>query len=114
VVVAALCIKAILPAGLMIDQRTLTVSICAESLGMAVTRTMAIPMKDWAGGDKQSGKDECPYASLAMASLTGADPVLLAAALGFILALGFAPVRLPRVERAPRLRPPLRGPPALI
>ncbi len=46
-----------------------------------------------------------------MASLAGADALLLAAALAFILALGFAPATAPRPRRAVWLRPPLRGPP---
>lgn len=111
-VVVALCLKAALPTGFMISQqsRTLTVEICADSLGRMVTHQLVLPMKGDAGGEQ--GKGECPFASLSMASLDAADPVLLAAALAFILALGFAPAHLPRLERATRLRPPLRGPPA--
>ena len=64
-------------------------------------------------GGKQ-GKAECPFASLSMASMTGADPALLSLALAFILALGFAstPNHLPK--RVYHLRPPLRGPPAFV
>ncbi len=53
----------------------------------------------------------CVFAGLGLAWLPGADPVLLAAALVFILALGFAAVVAPLLARRPRLRPPLRGPP---
>ena len=47
------------------------------------------------------------------ASLAGADAVLLAAALVFILTLGVAPAPPLRLARNPHLRPPLRGPPLL-
>lgn len=53
----------------------------------------------------------CAFAGLGLAWLPGADAVLLAAALGFILALGFAAAVVPRLARIPHLRPPLRGPP---
>ena len=43
--------------------------------------------------------------------LSPADFGVYAAALVFILALGFAPLAAPRPRRAVWLRPPLRGPP---
>jgi hypothetical protein len=60
---------------------------------------------------KQDSSGACPYSLLPMASLAGADAVLLAVALVFILALGFAPAPPPSLARNPHLRPPLRGPP---
>lgn len=53
----------------------------------------------------------CAFAGLGLAWLPGADPVLLAGALAFILALGFVAAVMPRLERIAYLRPPLRGPP---
>jgi hypothetical protein len=47
-----------------------------------------------------------------MAGLGGVDMALLALALAFILALGFAPLRPARAASTRFLRPPLRGPPA--
>ena len=47
-----------------------------------------------------------------MASLGGADPLIVTLAIAFALLLGFAPVRPPALVRAGHLRPPLRGPPA--
>jgi len=41
----------------------------------------------------------------------GTDPVLLAAAIAFILALGFAPPHALHAVTPARLRPPLRAPP---
>lgn len=116
VVMAALCMKIVIPTGYMIGQnsKVLTVQICDEFAGNNAVKQIVIPMKD--GGNESSqkqGKGECPFASLSMASITGADPALLALALTFILALGFAPTPVPLPKRVSYLRPPLRGPPAL-
>lgn len=117
VVMTALCMKIVVPAGFMIGQgsRVLTVQICDETIGNHALKQIAIPMTDGGSesGHKQ-GKAECPFASLSMASMTGADPSLLALALAFILALGFAPARITLPKRVSHLRPPLRGPPAFL
>ncbi|GGZ10319.1 DUF2946 family protein [Novosphingobium colocasiae] len=116
VVMAALCMKIVVPSGLMIGQnaKVLTVQLCTDGIGEAVTAKIAIPMGGEHGDSSgKQGKGECPFASLSMASMTGADPALLALALAFILALGFAPVRTAHPRRVSFLRPPLRGPPAL-
>lgn len=116
VVMAALCMKIAVPTGFMFerDSAVLTVRICDDAFGNHAVQQLVIPMKDGAGesGDKQ-GKGECPFASLSMASMTGADASLLALALAFILALGFAPARASLTKHISNLRPPLRGPPAL-
>ncbi|MBC2662261.1 hypothetical protein H7F50_10875 [Novosphingobium flavum] len=116
-VLAALCMKLIVPSGYMIgaDAKVFTVKVCEEATGNQIVKQIAVPMKDGGSdaGHKQ-GKAECPFASLSMASLGGADPALLALALAFILALGFAPARIPVPQRTAHLRPPLRGPPALV
>ena len=116
VVMAALCMKLVVPTGFMIGQnsKVLTVQICDEFAGNNAVKQIVVPMKDGGSesGQKQ-GKGECPFASLSMASITGADPALLALALAFILALGFAPAPVPLPKRVSYLRPPLRGPPAL-
>ena len=117
VVMAALCMKIVVPTGFMIGQnsKVLTVQICDEVFGNHAVKQIVIPMKDGGSdsGQKQ-GKGECPFASLSMASMTGADPALLALALAFILALGFAPARITLPKRVSHLRPPLRGPPAFV
>lgn len=117
VVMAALCMKIVVPSGFMIGQnsKVLTVQLCTDGLGHAVTAKIAIPMKgEPSDSSGKQGKAECPFASLSMASMTGADPALLALALAFILALGFAPARTSHPQRVFHLRPPLRGPPALV
>ena len=53
----------------------------------------------------------CPFAALSHGVAVPIDPVLLAVALAFILALGFAASAWPRPRVVPYLRPPLRGPP---
>ncbi len=116
VVVAVLCMKLVMPAGFMIGQnsKVLTVQICNDPLGNHSVQQLVIPMSgNSSESESKQGKGECPFASLSMASLTGADPALLALALAFILVLGFAPSRTPHPKRVFHLRPPLRGPPAL-
>jgi len=109
----ALCVKAIVPAGYMPGggARFITVSICADASGGAVTRQIAIPAKGDAGQDHARAKGLCAFAGLASAALGGSDIALLAAALAFIIALGFATRPVPAPRGAARLRPPLRGPP---
>jgi hypothetical protein len=114
-VALALCLKLLVPAGYMVgsESRTLTVSICADAEGAHLTRQIVLPVKGEDGKSSEHGKSApCPYAALGMASLPGADTVLLALALAFIVALGFAPVPAVPLRRTAFLRPPLRGPPA--
>jgi hypothetical protein len=113
---AALCLKAVLPTGYMVGQQSkvLTVQLCDASSGHAAIRQIAIPMTDGTGQEKgQKTQGDCAYGSLSMVSATGPDPALLLLAVAFILALGFAPVRIPASKRISHVRPPLRGPPAL-
>lgn len=116
-VLCALLVKALVPAGYMIggDTKLLTVQICDDGLGATMTRQIAIPMES-GPHDQQGGQSKadgsCAFSSLAMGGVAGTDAALLAVALAFILVLGFAPVTLPRAFRHPHLRPPLRGPPA--
>lgn len=119
VVAAALCMKALVPAGYMIghDSVTLTVELCTDASGATVTRQITVA-KHAAPGEKTAGQaqasEACPYAGLAMPALAGTDPALLALALAFILALGFAPLRRAPQRRFHHVLPPLRGPPALV
>jgi hypothetical protein len=114
-VACALAIKALMPAGYMIggDARVLTIEICADATGGTMTKQIVVPHSDKHEDAGKSSSAACPYAGLGMASLPGADAVLLALALVFILALGFAPTRPAPPRRIQEFRPPLRGPPAL-
>jgi hypothetical protein len=115
-VALALCLKVLVPAGYMVggQSQTLTISICADAQGgQHLTKQIAIPVKGEDGkGDEHAKSAPCPYAALGMASLPGADTALLALALVFIIALGFAPAPSVPLRRTAFLRPPLRGPPA--
>lgn len=115
-VMAALAMKIVVPAGFMPGSASgaFSVKLCTGTLDQAVTASIAIPFKDGSADPAgQQAKADCPFTALSMVSLTGAEPGLLALALAFILALGFAPVAVPRCARRWHLRPPLRGPPVL-
>lgn len=113
VILAALCVKALVPAGMMVagSASLITIEICADASGTAAPLHVAIPMKSEPVGKAASNAD-CAFSSLGMMALSAVDVVLLAAALAFILATGFAAVRAIRPHRLAHLRPPLRGPPA--
>jgi hypothetical protein len=118
-VVLAMAVKALVPAGYMISatgERFLTVTICADASGTPKQMRIAIPDKDETGSDHSEAVDKsqpCAFSGLGHAALGGADPVLLATALAFILLVGFAPLRAPPARDVLFLRPPLRGPPSL-
>lgn len=64
------------------------------------------------GGADHPGADmPCPFAALAHGVAMPIDSVLLAAALAFVLALGFVAIVRTYLRSVPFLRPPLRGPP---
>lgn len=114
-VVLALTVKAVVPGGFMLSEQdqVLTITICADSSGAHLTRDVVVPHKDDAQerAAQHAKGATCPFSALDMAGMPGADPVLLAAALAFILAIGLAPLTAPRPSAPARLRPPLRGPP---
>jgi hypothetical protein len=114
-----LLVKALVPSGYMIggNFKTLTVQICADSSGGVITKQMAVPIKDGPGEvSGQAAKDGgiCAFTALSFGSLAATDIELLAAALAFILALGFTTQAAPHRAAISWLRPPLRGPPSLI
>jgi len=105
-VALTLCMKALVPAGYMLgsEPRMITVQICADSLGHQITKQIDVGAK---------ADVPCAFSALAHGALGGADPIQLALALLFIMALAFAPHLGLAPKRAHYLRPPLRGPPAL-
>lgn len=120
-IAAALCLKAVVPAGYMLDSNasSITVRLCNDASGASAPTAITIPIQ----ADGSAHPDDpashkaaaaCPYTALTLATLGGADLALLALALVFLLALGFAPVPTLRAIRPPYLRPPLRAPPALV
>ena len=118
VIALALAMKALVPAGLMVDTRNhvLTITICADaSSGHLISKQIVIPEKPAQGQSAQAKSGEaCAFSGHGMAALSGADPLLLALALAFILLLGFAAVAPLRLNSARRIRPPLRAPPVPV
>lgn len=116
-VVLALLVKALLPAGYMLapSSKSFTITICADGSGEMQTRTVTVPVQNGDPGGKvdhaQSGKG-CAYSALSIASTAGADMPLLALAFAFILLIGLAPAHRRSIANPHHLRPPLRGPPA--
>ena len=117
VVAVALCVKALVPQGYMVGgaQKLLSVQLCLDGVHYKTVQ-IAIPAQGSSQADGQGQQDKasehCAFTSLGMGSLGGVDAPLLALALAFILALGFAPTHPVLRGRISHLRPPLRGPPA--
>jgi hypothetical protein len=112
-VMLTLAVRILVPAGTMpsSDDRVLIVEICADASGTPQSAVLVIPGK--AGPHESSAaKGQCAFAGLAFPALAGVDPVLLAIALAFILAIGLALVAPSLPARFTRFQPPLRGPPA--
>ncbi len=109
----ALCIKALVPAGYMVDPhaQVLRIQICDGSMDHATTRNIVIPMKGSADGAGGSQGDDCSFSSLTLGGVARAAPALLALMLAFILLAGFLPVAAQPAGRVLSLWPPLRGPP---
>ncbi|MBS0255010.1 MAG: hypothetical protein JSS36_07345 [Proteobacteria bacterium] len=106
----ALALRVLVPAGFMPGgDGQLAMKICADQ-GSAIT--LLVPLK---GGDHDKGAAKadapCAFAALGHGLTGAADPLVLAVALAFILALGFAPARTPRVPAWPHRTPPALGPP---
>ena len=78
--VFTLCVKALVPAGFMVERKAmvLTVSICADGLGTRTTQQMVIPMKpDPASHGSDHGKRDgsCAFTSLGSGSLAAVDQI---------------------------------------
>lgn len=116
--VLALCIKAAIPAGMMVSgaqDKVLAVTICTGGAGDPVPMSIVVPARPGESGDRSGDaakSDHCAFTSLGQSALGGADPILLAGAIAFILVLGLAPVRAAPLARFRYVLPPLRGPPA--
>jgi hypothetical protein len=110
----ALAMKLAVPAGFMPVERagTIVVMVCTGMGQQQVEIDVpGMPVKE--DGATRAAGQPCAFAGLGLDMLPGVDAVLLAGALAFILALGFAGVAVVRVERVRQLWPPLRGPPLI-
>jgi len=113
-VALALAVRALIPAGFMPTSTatsSFTVMVCADATGLHTPMTIKVA-RDTAPPQAKAN-EHCAFAGLGMAALSGADPVLLAVAIAFLIALGFGPVALPVLRRSLRVLPPPCGPPAL-
>jgi hypothetical protein len=113
-VALALAMKLLVPSGYMLapSSKYLTVLVCSGTNMDPVTiKVPMAPKAPGTGDHDKAAKDACAFSALGHASLAAVDSILLAAAILFVLALGFLPA--PTVRRAlpTHLRPPLRGPP---
>ncbi len=111
----ALAVRILVPAGMMpgSGDRVLAVQICADASGLPKSQVLVIPGQ-LAPHEDNSAKGTCAFAGLAAPALAGADPVLLAMALAFILAIGLALAAPALPARFARFQPPTRGPPAFV
>lgn len=114
-VACALALKAAVPAGFMLGQqgKVLTIQICADASGGETTKEIVVPASGKHDETAEKAAQPCPYAGLGHATLAGADALLLALALVFIMALGFMPMPAAPLARRTHVQPPLRGPPAI-
>lgn len=126
-IVVALAMKALVPAGFMpmLFEGRVVIALCSGS-GPATTMVDAAGMHHGAtmashhGGHGKSHSPQhdnkpqpCAFSGLTAPTLAGTDPVVLAIAIAFVLTLGLRMVVALPARRSVRLRPPLRGPPAI-
>ncbi len=110
-VALALTVRALVPAGTMPQARHIAVTICSESTGQTVSRSLTIPAKPDPHGGVQQHQGTCAFASLAMAASAGDNPPDLPAPPLAPVARYHLPQPTAPPALAPRLLPPLRGPP---
>lgn len=117
VLVLALMMKIIMPTGFMpsVSNGQIVVSICSGT--GPITMVMTIPglehRKSEGDGHQGEAGQPCAFSGLSAPLLAAVDPILLAAAILFVVALGMRSLALPAATAPPYLRPPLRGPPAI-
>ena len=115
--VFALLVRGLVPAGYMLapSALTLSVQICSDLQEDHPTIQIVVPRSGDGqdrSGDHGQKNPPCAFSALSMASVAGADGLLLAVALAFILITSALLVALPVHRRFAHLRPPLRGPPS--
>lgn len=115
----ALAVRLLVPQGYMpvATHQTLTVQLCHDG-SAPLTTEIAIPLSGQERGQPGHGRGNaadspCAFSSLGMGATGAVDGPLLALAIAFILALGFAAERIIPRARTRHVRPPLRGPPSL-
>jgi hypothetical protein len=110
----ALLLRLLVPTGYMIGSENgqITMELCS---GVTPHATMiAIPGMHGDMPDHGKAETPCAFAGLSAASLGAIDPIQLVALIAFVMAVRLSPTVLPAIIRRSHLRPPLRGPPAVI
>lgn len=108
--------KVLVPAGYMpsVSAGSITIELCSgygpQKMVAAMSGMTHHPEKK---GEHGKAEIPCAFAALSAPSLAGADPLLLALAIAFIVATVFRIGRPTAVSTPAFLRPPLRGPPSL-
>lgn len=132
IVAAALMVRILMPVGFMpvVEQGRIAIIFCSgvepqpsptampgmAHPAMAGMSHGALAAQSPATPNEPAGSKAdtpCAFASLAMPALSGADPLLLTLALAFLMLLAVGTPSQANLQAAVRLRPPLRGPPAL-
>jgi len=120
VCVATLVLKLLVPTGYMIgsEHGRITIELCSGVVPRAMPTAMPGMHGDMPdhGKSQDHGKAEmpCAFAGLSTASLGAIDPIQLVTLIAFVMAVGLSPAVLPVILRRGNLRPPLRGPPAVL
>ena len=111
IVAAALVARLAAPSGFMpvVGASGVSLTICSGYGPMQ----MAMPGVAHHAPKEGEARSRCAFADLAVPAIGGADPIQIAEALRFIMALGLVASAALVLRTAPRLRPPLRGPPLL-
>lgn len=117
----ALLLKVVVPSGYMLDTAggTIRMAICSGMGPMKTTMAMAMPgMADGAAHkhqkDGEKADQPCAFAGLNAHSVAATDPMLLAIAIAFVVALVSRRIAPPLLALGLHLRPPLRGPPVRL
>ncbi|UVO49020.1 hypothetical protein M0208_00200 [Sphingomonas sp. SUN019] len=116
-ILAALALRVLVPSGFMptvTKDGVITIQICSGAQSTSATMTIAIPGLPRQHDDQQSPTKvemPCAFAGLGMPAIAGADALLLAIAIAFVVALIMRTGASNPIVRPSYLRPPLRGPP---
>jgi len=109
----ALAVRALVPAGYMSSASStgLTVELCSGVAGKTVTIAIPTTPSEQEHGKSTQADGSCAFAALGLAASPAADPIQLAIAILFVLAIGLRSDGVSPPSRRTQLRPPLRGPP---
>lgn len=112
-VAAAFMLKALVPAGFMpvLSHGEMLIQLCTGQGAQTIVMELPGKSDDRAPADHKKAETLCIFSGLSAPTLAAADPILLAVAIAFVLAMGFVAVAFaPRIA-PPFLRPPPIGPP---